>query len=263
MSQQFANRSVLVTGSASGIGRAIAIAFAKEGASLALADVQDDGNAQTMAEVEALGAKAITLTCDVSQEEQVEEMVKQAIAGLGSLDIAVNNAAIEHIPAPIWHQDASTYDKVFDVNVKGVWLSMKHELAAMVPAKSGCIINISAIAESLGSPFLQTYVASKHAVLGLTKSVALEAIGNNVRVNAIAPGPTRTEMFANLAKSQPELYETMKAAMPIGEIAEPSDIAQAALVLASDQSRFVVGQSYRVDGGYSLAAGMSAYPTAE
>ncbi len=259
MTNEFAGKTVLVTGAGSGIGQGIALAFAKEGSKLVLADINEGGNAETLSLVKDLGAEGISVACDVSEEDQVKSLVDEAVKTFGSLDIAINNAGVEQTPAPLIAQDVESFQRVMDVNVKGVWLCMKHELGPMLQQQRGCIINTSSVSDSMGPPFMQTYAASKHAVLGLTKSVAGEVISSGVRINAVAPGGVLTNMLREFDKQNPGAIEGSSKAHPIGRLADPKDIADAVLLLASDRSRFIVGQSVKVDGGYTLTHGMSTY----
>ena len=252
MNGEFEGKSVIVTGAGSGIGRATALAFAKEGANLLLVDINSETVSESLGLVNEVGAKAMTHECDVSQEDQVEGMMEAAIRSFGEVHVAVNNAGVEHEVTPLVEQTVETYQRIMDVNLKGVWLCMKHELKHMLERGQGAIVNTSAMADTVGSPGLQFYVASKHAVLGLTRSVALETIRQGVRINAVAPGPVLTPMLIEHRKRNPEIHKKTEEASPIGRYADPREIADAILYLASDRSSFMVGQSLRVDGGNTV-----------
>ena len=252
MTSEFEGKGVIVTGAASGIGRVTAISFARQGADVILVDIDADGNAESLSLVKDIGAKVLAVDCDVSNEGQVEAMVDAAVSFLGDIHIAVNNAGIEQEPKPLVEQTLEVYERIMDVNVKGVWLCMKHELRHMLERGQGVIVNVSSIADSIGSPGMQCYMASKHAVLGLTRSVALETIRQGVRINAVAPGGVLTPMHLEHKKRNPEFNAKAEEANPIGRFAEPDEIADAILYLASERSSFVVGQSIRVDGGYTV-----------
>lgn len=249
MKGEFRDKNVIVTGSGSGIGQAAAVAFAEQGANLVLVDINAQGNVETKQLVTNAGVKAVVVDCDLADESNVEAMMNTAISELGEIHIAVNNAGVEHNMTMLIDQTVDVYDRVFNVNVKSLWLCMKHELKHMQTRRHGVIVNTSAMSDSFGSPGMQFYVASKQAVLGLTRSVALEAIPQGVRINAVAPGPVRTAMFIAKEKEVPEMTEMVKQMTPIGRCAEPSEIADAILYLASDRSSYMVGQSIKVDGG--------------
>ena len=252
MTGEFSGKGVIVTGSGSGIGRATALAFAEEGANLVLVDINEEANRESLQLVADSGAGAVTVNCDLSREDQVKAMVDSAVKTFGQIHIAVNNAGVEQEVMPLVEQTVATYDRIMDTNVKGVWLCMKHELKHMLPKRRGVIVNTSAMADTVGSPGMQFYVASKHAVLGLTKSVALEVIRQGVRINAVAPGPVLTPMLMEHRKRNPEFHRIAEEAHPFGRYANPREIADAILYLASDRSSYIVGQSIRVDGGATV-----------
>ncbi|MDE0063456.1 MAG: SDR family oxidoreductase [Gammaproteobacteria bacterium] len=252
MASEFRRKGVIVTGAGSGIGRATALAFAEEGADLVLVDINSEANRESLQLVEEIGATAVTVDCDLSREDQVEAMVDTAVKSFGAIQVAVNNAGVEQEVTPLVEQTVETYDRVMDTNVKGVWLCMKYELKHMLGRGQGAIVNTSAMSDSIGSAGMQFYVASKHAVLGLTRSVALEVVRQGVRVNAVAPGPVLTPMLIEHRKRNPELHEMAEAAHPFGRYAEPREIADAILYLASNRSSYLVGQSIKVDGGATV-----------
>jgi NAD(P)-dependent dehydrogenase (short-subunit alcohol dehydrogenase family) len=239
---------VLITGALTGIGRATAVAFAHEGARLVVSGRREEEGNALAKELRGLGAEAEFVKADVRKEEEVRNLVDKTISRFGRLDVAVNNAGTEGQPGPLTEQTAETYAATFDSNVLGVVLSLKHELRAMYPQKSGSIINISSIVGQVGFPGASIYVASKHAVEGLTKSAALEAAGTGVRVNAVAPGPIETPMLNRFVGSE-ESKKGFLQHIPLKRAGTPGEVAQAILFLASDKSSYVTGQSIGVDGG--------------
>jgi NAD(P)-dependent dehydrogenase (short-subunit alcohol dehydrogenase family) len=239
---------VLITGALTGIGRATALAFAREGARLVISGRHDDAGQALAAELRDLGAEAEFIRADVRHDEQVRGLVEQAVARFGRLDVAVNNAGTEGTPGPLTAQTADGYAATFDTNVLGTLLSMKHELHVMQAQGSGSIVNISSTMGERGAANLSIYTASKHAVEGLTKSAALEAAAFGVRVNAVAPGPTETGMLDRLTGS-PEKKAAFYAAVPLRRGGLPQEIADAILFVASDKAAFITGQVIRVNGG--------------
>ena len=239
---------VLITGALTGIGRAAAVIFAEEGAQLVVSGRRDTQGQELVAELEELGAEAIFVRADVRNEDEVRSLVDQAIARFGRLDIAVNNAGTEGLGGPVTDQTAESYAATFDSNVLGVLLSMKHELRVMLPQGSGSIVNISSAYASVGAAGASVYVASKHAVEGLTKSAALEVAGTGVRVNVVAPGTTDTGMlsrFTNTAENKAALVSTV----PFKRLATPEEIAHVIAFVASAHASYMTGASIPVDGG--------------
>lgn len=239
---------VLVTGALTGIGRAAAIAFAKEGARIVIAGRRDDAGLSLVNELRALGAEAEYIRTDVRHEAAVEKLVDQTISRFGRLDVAVNNAGTEGRPGPITEQSPESYAATFDTNVLGVLLSLKHELRVMSAQKSGSIINISSTYGRIGAPGASLYVASKHAVEGLTKSAALEAAPFGVRVNVIAPGPIETGMLQRFAGSD-DRKASFAAGVPLKRLGHPDEIADAIVFIASHKASFISGASIPVNGG--------------
>jgi NAD(P)-dependent dehydrogenase (short-subunit alcohol dehydrogenase family) len=239
---------VLITGALTGIGRATAVAFAREGARLVVSGRREE-EGQTLAnELRGLGAEAEFVKADVRKDEDVRNLVGKAIARFGRLDVAVNNAGTEGQPGPLTEQTAETYAATFDSNVLGVVLSLKHQLRAMYSQKSGSIVNVSSAAGHIGFAGASIYVASKHAVEGLTKSAALEAAGTGVRVNAVAPGPIETPMLNRFVGSEENKRQFLQS-IPLHRAGTADEVAQVILFLASEKSSFVTGQSLGVDGG--------------
>lgn len=243
---------VLITGALTGIGRATAFAFARQGARLVVSGRRDDAGAALVVELRAVGAEAAFVRADVRHEDDVRNLVDKTVATFGRLDIAVNNAGTEGTPGPVIEQSAESYAATFDTNVLGTLLSMKHELRLMLAQKSGSIINISSTMGQRGAPGASLYTASKHAVEGLTKSAALEAAGAGVRVNAVAPGPVETEMLTRFTGSA-ERKAGLIAGVPMKRTGTPDEIADAVVFLASAQASFITGQIINVNGGKTAA----------
>jgi NAD(P)-dependent dehydrogenase (short-subunit alcohol dehydrogenase family) len=245
-----ADRVALVTGGASGIGRAAAELFAQQGAAVVVADVHEDGE-KTVAAITTAGGQATFLQGDVSVEADVEAMVRAAESNYGGLDAAFNNAGIALPLEPFEELDTDGWARVLAVNLTGVCLCMKHELAAMVPRKRGTIVNTASVAGLVGTPQSAAYTAAKHGIVGLTRTAALEHGRRGIRVNAIAPGFTRTPMVKKLFENPSSVIEQLLALSPLGRIAEPHEIAEAALWLTSPASSFVTGHILAVDGGFT------------
>ena len=240
--------AVLITGALTGIGRATAIAFAKEGARIVVAGRRDAEGKALEAELRGLGAEASFMKADVRHDDEVRDLVDQTVARFGRLDAAVNTAGTEGKPGPVTEQTAESYAATFDTNVLGTLLSMKHELRRMQAQGSGSIVNISSTYGHEGARGASIYAASKHAVEGMTKSAALEAAAFGVRVNAVAPGPTETGMLTRFTGT-PERKAALASSVPLGRIGAPEEIARAIVFLASDKASFVTGQILTADGG--------------
>ena len=239
---------VLITGALTGIGRATAVAFAKDGASVIASGRREAEGKALEAELRSLGVEAAFVSADVRHENDVRNLIDQAVARFGRIDAAVNAAGTEGRPSPVVDQTAESYAATFDTNVLGTLLSMKHELRVMQPQGRGSIVNISSTYGHEGAAGASVYAASKHAVEGMTKSAALEAASSGVRVNAVAPGPTETGMlnrFTGTAERKAALAKTV----PLGRIGDPGEIARAAVFLASEKASFITGQILTVDGG--------------
>jgi NAD(P)-dependent dehydrogenase (short-subunit alcohol dehydrogenase family) len=239
---------VLITGALTGIGRATAVAFAREGARLIISGRHEEEGQALAKELRGLDAEAEFVKADVRKEEDVRSLVDKTVARFGRLDVAVNNAGTEGQPGPLTEQTPATYTATFDTNVLGVLLSLKHELRVMYAQKRGSIINVSSVAGRAGFAGASVYVASKHAVEGLTKSAALEAAPTGVRVNAIAPGPIDTPMLNRFVGSE-ENKKRLLQHIPLQRAGDANEIAQTILFLASEKASYVTGQSYAVDGG--------------
>jgi NAD(P)-dependent dehydrogenase (short-subunit alcohol dehydrogenase family) len=239
---------ILITGALTGIGRATAFVFAKEGATVVVSGRREAEGKALEAKLGSLGAEAAFIPADVRHEESVRDLIERIVGRFGRLDVAVNNAGTEGKPGPLTEQTSDSYAGMFDTNVLGTLLSLKHELRVMQPQGSGNIINISSTMGERGAVNLALYTASKHAVEGLTKSAALEAAPFGVRVNAIAPGPTETAMLDRLTGT-PDKRAAFYASVPLKRGAKPEEIADAILFLASDKASFITGQIIRVNGG--------------
>ena len=239
---------VLITGALTGIGRAAARAFAREGHRTVVAGRHEEAGQKLVTELRALGTEAEFFRTDVRHEDEVRNLVDRTLARFGRLDVAVNNAGTEGQPGPVTQQTADSYAATFDTNVLGTLLSMKHELRVMQSQGSGSIVNISSTYGHEGGAGASVYAASKHAVEGMTKSAALEAARFGVRVNAVAPGPTETAML-NRFTGTAERKAALAAGVPLGRVGKPDEIARAIVFLASDKASFVTGQVLTADGG--------------
>jgi NAD(P)-dependent dehydrogenase (short-subunit alcohol dehydrogenase family) len=242
------NKTVLITGALTGIGRATAIIFAQEGAHVVVSGRKDKEGQELAAELQALGVEATFVRTDVRKEEELRDLVDQTVKRFGRLDIAINNAGTEGLRGLVTEQTEQSYAATFDTNFLGVLLSMKHELRVMLPQGSGSIVNVSSAYGSVGAAGASVYVASKHAVEGLTKSAALEVAGTGVRVNVVAPGTTDTGMltrFTNTDENKAALVSTV----PIKRLGTPEEIAHVIVFVASANASYMTGASIPVDGG--------------
>lgn len=240
--------AVLITGALTGIGRATAIAFAREGARLVVSGRRDAEGESLARELREIGAEAEFVRADVRKEEDVQNLVDRAVERFGRLDVAVNNAGTEGQRGLITEQSAESYAATFDTNVLGVVLSLKHEFRVMLPQKRGSIINVSSVVGHVGFPGISLYTASKHAVEGLTKSAALEVAAHGVRVNAVAPGPIETPML-NRAVGSEENKTAFLQTIPLRRAGQADEVAQTILFLASNKAPYLTGQSIVIDGG--------------
>lgn len=242
---------VLVTGALTGIGRATALAFAREGATVVVSGRRDTDGQALAAELQAEGAAAAAfIRADVRHEAEVRSLVEQTVERFGRLDVAVNNAGTEGATGPLTEQAAENYDAIFDTNVRGMLFALKHQMRVMLAQRSGAIVNLSSVAGLIGFAGASVYVASKHAVEGLTKSAALEGAAAGVRVNAVAPGPIQTDMLERFVGRSEDAKAGMRAGNPAQRFGTVDEIAQTIVFLASDKARYLTGQSVAVDGGY-------------
>jgi len=239
---------VLITGALTGIGRATAVMFAQQGTHVLVSGRREQEGQALVAALRALGAEAEFVRTDVRVEEDVHTLVDQTVKRFGRLDIAVNNAATEGPRGLVTEQTAESYAATFETNVLGVLLSMKHELRVMLPQGSGSIVNVSSAYGRIGAPGASVYVASKHAVEGLTKSAALEVAGTGVRVNAVAPGTTDTGMLTRFTRTE-ENKAALVSTVPVKRLATPEEIAQVIVFVASTNASYMTGASIPVDGG--------------
>jgi len=249
MAGRVEGKVALVTGGSSGIGRATALLFAKEGAKVVVADVTVSGGEETVQMIKAAGGDAIFVKADMAKAADVEAMIQKTVATYGRLDCAHNNAGIEGTTKKTHDYDEADWDRVIAINVKGVWLCMKYQIPQMLKQGSGAIVNTASGAGLLGVPQMPAYVASKHAVVGLTKTAALEYAKAGIRVNAVCPGVIKTPMVDRMTNLRPGRMERMAAAEPIGRMGKPEEIAAAVVWLCSDASSFVTGLPMPVDGG--------------
>ena len=248
----FTGKVALVTGGSAGIGRATAVAFAREGAKVVVASRRMKEGDETIQLIKQAGSDGFFIKTDVAKAADVKAMVEKTMTTYGRLDYAFNNAGVvEPNPGPLVEQTEETFDQIVNINVKGVWLSMKYEIPEMLKRGGGAIVNMSSVAGVIGLPGIGIYIASKHAVIGLTKTAALEYSKSGVRVNAVNPAAIETDMLAHVAGDNPEARAQMAAGHPIGRIGRAEEVAEAVIWLCSDKASFVTGHSLLVDGGYT------------
>ncbi|MGE4324091.1 MAG: SDR family oxidoreductase [Sphingobium sp.] len=243
------DKVAIVTGGTSGIGRASAELFAQEGAKVVIAARRRDMGEAAVTAITEAGGEALFIETDVAREEDCRLLVERTIERFGRIDIGFNNAGILHNGVKITDDTEEAWDRILAVNVKGVFFCMKHQIAAMLKTGGGAVVNTSSIGGLVGGPGQGAYQASKHAVVGMTKVAALEFAKRGVRVNAVCPAVTRSEM-ADAWLSTPDAMDRLRAMHPIGRIAEADEVARAVLFLASDEASFVTGQALAVDGGF-------------
>ena len=251
MKLSFENKVALVTGAGSGMGLATAKAFAEAGASVVLADIQEEAVRAEASQLIADGRKALAIRCDVSDDGQVASMIERTVSSFGRLDAAFNNAGVMQRRVDTADISGDEWDRVMAINLRGVWSCMKHELRQMLQQGSGAIVNCSSIGGVIGNPGLAAYSAAKHGVLGLTQSAALEYAARGIRINAVCPGTIKTPMVQSMTGGDPKALAEMVKNEPIGRLGEPEEIAAAVLWLCSPGASFVVGHALLVDGGYT------------
>lgn len=247
---QFEGKVVFITGATSGIGEEIAMQFAAHGAKVAFTGRRAEEGERVASKIKSAKGDAIFIKSDVKEMSDVEKSIATAVEKFGRIDVAVNNAGIEESMVPFLDQKVEKFDDIFAINVRGMWLCLQGEIRQMVKQKSECsIINVSSVAGQLGFPQTSSYIASKHAVNGLTKSLASEFAPNKIRINAVAPGPIQTEMWTRYASSNPGTDEMIVHMVPTGRVGTCGEVASCVLWLASSTATYVTGQIIAIDGG--------------
>lgn len=249
---RFAGKVAFITGAGSGIGRATAVAFAAEGADVVITGIDPDGNAETERRVADHGGRALTLRCDVTRSDDIADALDRTIETFGRLDVAFNNAGVDQPSAPLADIDEADWDRLMDVDLRGVFLCMKHEIPHMVRNGGGAIVNASSGAGVIGIRGQSAYAAAKHAVIGLTKSAALDYAADGLRINAICPGIIETPMMDRFSGGTPGGRARVIALEPAGRMGSPEEVASAVLWLCSDLGSFAVGHAMVVDGGMTV-----------
>lgn len=250
MEKVLVDKVIIITGSTFGIGKSTAIAFAKRGAKVVLSDWCEDEETEKI--IRENGGEAIFVKCDVSNEEDVKNLVSKTISHYGRLDYAFNNAGIEGTPSPATDCTNENWDRTININLKGVWFCMKYQIPEMLKVGGGSIVNNASIAGLVGFGGIPAYVASKHGVVGLTKNAALDYAKQNIRVNAVCPGVIQTPMIDRFTGEDPKALEQLVAPKPMGRVGQPEEIAETVIFLCSDASSFITGQAIAVDGGWTV-----------
>jgi len=252
MAEEFKGKVALITGGASGIGRAAALSFARAGAKIVIGDMTLETGEETVGMIKQSGGEAVFLKADVSKAKEVENLINTAVENYGRLDCACNNAGIEGDTISLVDCSEENWDLTLNINLKGIWLCLKYEIPQMLKQSAGAIVNISSAMGLVAHEHIAPYVASKHGVIGLTKAAALEYAGTGIRVNAVCPGNTQTPIIERVIQDHPEIAEALKANTPGGRFARPEEIANAVLWLCSDAASYVTGHAMVVDGGFTV-----------
>jgi NAD(P)-dependent dehydrogenase (short-subunit alcohol dehydrogenase family) len=252
MTISFENKVALVTGAGAGMGLATAKAFAEAGAAVVLADFKEDAVQEAAKQLVSAGHKAIAVRCDVSDDEQVAAMLERTVAEFGRLDAAFNNAGVMAKISPTAESTREEWDRVIGINLRGVWSCMKHELRQMQRQGSGAIVNNASVGALTGNPGIGSYIASKHGVIGLTRTAALEYAAKGIRVNAVNPGLIDTQIGHDVFKGDEQVYAKAAAGVPIGRAGRPDEIASVVLWLCSAFASYVIGHGLTVDGGMTV-----------
>lgn len=245
------DKVVLITGSAAGIGKSTAKLFAGQGSKVIVSDIQEEEGSKTVSEIEDLGGQAIFIKCDVADKQEVKELVEKSIEKYGRLDFGVNNAGIEGENEKTANCTEGNWDRIMDINLKGAWLCMKFEIEQMLKQGSGAIVNVSSVAGLVGFAGTPAYTASKHGMLGLTKTAALDYATSGIRVNAVCPAVIRTPMIDRVTKEDNEALKSFESMHPVGRLGEPKEVAEAIYWLCSDKASFITGAAFPIDGGFT------------
>lgn len=243
------DRVAIVTGGGSGIGRAIVLAFARRGVQVVVGDVQAEAGEEAVRAVQEAGGEVFFRRTDVSKADEVEALVRATVERYGNLDFLVNNAGIEGEQALTADTTEANWDRVLAVNLKGVWLGMRAAIPVLLEGDGGAIVNVSSVAGLVGFRGIPAYVASKHGILGLTKTAALEYAQKGIRVNAVCPGVIQTAMIDRFIQGRPEVEAQFRAMEPVGRLGRPEEVAEAVVWLCSEEASFVTGAALTVDGG--------------
>lgn len=245
------DKVIFITGGNAGIGLATALIFAKEGTNVALMSRRLEQNQVAKKLIEAEGVKCLTFAGDVTKDSDIKNAIDTTFDTFGQLNFAFNNAGIEQVPSPLTEQTNEDYHKIIDVNVKGVWLCLKYEIPKMLASGGGSIVNTASVAGLIGMAQIPLYIASKHAVIGLTKSVALEYANQNIRVNAVCPGAVKTDLYDRFTGKNPEMEQAIESMHPMGRSGTPEEVALGVLYLCKDAT-WTTGQALAMDGGFTV-----------